>query len=302
MTVRSLAAGALAATVLVASSPASAAAPVSVNGPLTIGEVRGIDSQVLSERRSWRISRTGAKNPAVIIYVIDAERLFAPVSAYCGYLSGMRGASGSGCRVVGVDTGAPPLRTRDLTPTASAARRDGTVDESAAPQGGGSERFERFILKELVPAAEADLPPAASPRRVLLGHSFGGLLVLDMLRRHPLAFDDFVAIDPSLWWDRGSFTETLSAALAALPERSLTGRSLFIGIGAAPRRENRLHMEKARGVDENWRPALERIGLGFETRFYPEDNHGTVALPGFLDAMKRILVKRSGDRLERKAP
>ena len=217
MTVRSLAAGALAATVLVASSPASAAAPVSVNGPLTIGEVRGIDSQVLSERRSWRISRTGAENPAVIIYVIDAERLFAPVSAYCGYLSGMRGASGSGCRVVGVDTGAPLLRTRDLTPTASAARRDGTVDESAAPQGGGSERFERFILKELVPAAEADLPPAASPRRVLLGHSFGGLLVLDMLRRHPLAFDDFVAIDPSLWWDRGSFTETLSAALQALP-------------------------------------------------------------------------------------
>lgn len=40
-------------------------------------------------------------------------------------------------------------RTRDFTPTCSAARRDGTICPYDKPAGGGAEQFHRFLIEEL---------------------------------------------------------------------------------------------------------------------------------------------------------
>lgn len=96
-------------------------------------------------------------------------------------------------------------RTRDFTPTCSAARRDGTICPYDKPAGGGAEQFHRFLIEELRLEVENKVP--ANGTNFLVGHSYAGLFTLQTLSNHPESFDSYIAIDPSLWWDRGVFLQ-----------------------------------------------------------------------------------------------
>lgn len=98
-------------------------------------------------------------------------------------------------------------RTRDFTPTCSAARRDGTICPYDKPAGGGAEQFYRFLIEELRLEVENKVP--ANGTNFLVGHSYAGLFTLQTLSNHPESFDSYIAIDPSLWWDRGVFYNKL---------------------------------------------------------------------------------------------
>lgn len=89
------------------------------------------------------------------------------------------------------------------TPQVQAARAyDYTpvvFDNSAEPQYGGAEVFGQFIEREVKPAV-AQQVTVDSERQTLWGHSFGGLFVLHTLFNHPASFQNYIAADPSLWW------------------------------------------------------------------------------------------------------
>ncbi|MGB8861481.1 MAG: alpha/beta hydrolase-fold protein [Ilumatobacteraceae bacterium] len=86
-------------------------------------------------------------------------------------------------------------RARDLTPTPGPM----TSDDGAAFHTGGADRFLDTIEHAVLPLLERRLP--APTRRVLYGHSLGGLFALHAWLRDRPQFSDFIVASPSTWWD-----------------------------------------------------------------------------------------------------
>lgn len=97
-------------------------------------------------------------------------------------------------------------RTLDFTGQPSRYNRtDG--DAAVEHPAGGAAAFHRFIRSTVIPAVLRDRAGDES-RVALVGHSLGGLFVIESLLLDPGAFSSYVSISPSVWWD---------------PERLLTG-------------------------------------------------------------------------------
>ena len=56
------------------------------------------------------------------------------------------------------------------------------------------------------------------PYRILVGHSFGGLFVTQVLIEDPEAFDAYLSISPSLWWDERRFVSGAASIFEGRPE------------------------------------------------------------------------------------
>lgn len=126
-------------------------------------------------------------------------------------------------------------RTRDFTPTCSAARRDGTVRPGDKPEGGGAERFYHFLTEELRPAVEQGLP--VNGQHLLVGHSYAGLFTLNVLLNYPGAFDTYIAVDPSLWWDKGYFQKQVEQQVDKV---DFSGKQLYVAFATRPRPDRKL--------------------------------------------------------------
>ncbi|MGK0453914.1 MAG: putative alpha/beta superfamily hydrolase [Paraglaciecola sp.] len=86
-------------------------------------------------------------------------------------------------------------RARDLTPTR--VDIDFFTGDSIQYANGGGNKFLDFMEEELIPHIEKTHP--ASVYRTFVGHSFGGLSVINALINKPHLFNNCVAIDASLW-------------------------------------------------------------------------------------------------------
>ena len=69
-------------------------------------------------------------------------------------------------------------------------------------KSGGANAFRHFLLGDIRRVVEARLP-IDRERQTLMGHSLGGLFVLDTLFCRPDAFRTWVASSPSVWWRSG---------------------------------------------------------------------------------------------------
>lgn len=112
------------------------------------------------------------------------------------------------------------VRTFDLTPPtpASVIDRGWQRHMGLRPDAfGGMDAFLRVLEEEVKPRAEAAarIDPAD---QTLIGHSLGGLATLAVLLRNPGAFQQYVAISPSIWvadrWVLGFVDEFAVAAEA----------------------------------------------------------------------------------------
>ncbi|MEP6690846.1 MAG: alpha/beta hydrolase-fold protein [Gemmatimonadaceae bacterium] len=100
-------------------------------------------------------------------------------------------------------------RRRDLTgPTRIA------TDSAIAPRVGGSTAFRRFIRDELVPAIRARY--RTTEERAIVGESLAGLFVVETFLAEPALFDHYVALDPSVWWNRGALVDSAPMRLVTL--------------------------------------------------------------------------------------
>lgn len=81
-------------------------------------------------------------------------------------------------------------RNKDFTPTVT-------------PQGsGGSENYSKFIELELIPKIESEYPVDDTAKsRVIMGHSYGGLLTCFFFTKHPNVFQNYITLSPSIWYD-----------------------------------------------------------------------------------------------------
>lgn len=182
-------------------------------------------------------------------------------------------------------------RVKDLTPTHST---DGTVMPSFLLEtSGGGQNFTTFLEKELIPYIDSNYPSA--PYRVIIGHSLGGLTVINNLINQDRLFNSYVAIDPSLWWDNLNFLKQskekfqgvkfnnspLFVAVANTMDKKLTLQTVTKDINpkSLPIRSI-LDFDKF--VKENSKDLI------YKSKYYSDYDHGSVPLVAAYDALPFI--------------
>lgn len=254
---------------------------------ICIGKKHSLYSTVLQEERNYWVHLPDSYGRDTtqgyqVIYLLDGDAFFHSVVGISRTFTTVKGRRLPPSIIVGVLN---VDRTRDLTPTASAAGRDGKIAPDAVPQGGGSEPFSRFLTEEL--RNVIDNSYRTNGKNMLIGHSYSGLFTLNTFLHHTDLFDTYLAVDPSLWWDRGKLSEEAASLIAG---KDFTGKSLYIGV-ASKKRTDRvdIHLNKVNHLLKEVLPQARN--LRFFSKSFPEENHGTVAIPGIYDGIKQLYGK-----------
>ncbi len=101
-------------------------------------------------------------------------------------------------------------RRRDLTGFTEVA-----TDKEIAPIVGGSDNFRAFIKYELFP--EIDKRYRTTNEKSIIGESAAGLFVMETFLLTPEMFDNYIAFDPSLWWNNHYLVRTAQENLQKYP-------------------------------------------------------------------------------------
>jgi len=258
------------------------------NNPFTIGFEKSSPSKILGEQRKVWIhipninggnDNTG-KGHYTVIYLLDGDANFNTIVSITEFMS-----NAGLCPpmiVVGI---LHPDRMKDLT--------FGTDKETPGIVGRG-EMFMLYVEKELMPYIESNYPTA--PYKIFIGHSVGGLSVVNTLIHHPNLFDAYVSLDGALWWNN---QQIVTEAKLILANKNYKGRTLFMALANRMERGmDTLQVQKdtTEGT-ELIRSNLEFIKdisrnktnqLRFRHVFYENDDHSSVRLIGEYDALRFI--------------
>jgi len=265
------------------------------NNSLIIGKVDSIHSKILNAKRKvWIYLPSSARNKPYkkyhypIVYLLDAESHFSSVTGMIQQLSEVNGNKVIPEMIV---IGIPNVnRSLDLTPTNALTGPDGKTYPSFKNSGGG-EKFVAFIEKELLPHIDSLYAP--SSHQTIIGHSFGGLTVMNIMVNHPNLFNHYVAIDPSMWWDS---RKLLNETKTALKDKKFEGKQLFIGVANTmpPGMDVTRAKYDTTGTTGHIRAILaldEAIknrtanGLQYGYKYYNDDDHSSVPLIAEYDAL-----------------
>ena len=265
---------------------------------VVIGTIDSIESKILGEQRKVWVyvpdqggNEIFSRQRYPVVYLLDGDAHFYSVVGMIQQLSSVNGNMICPKMIV---VGIPNTdRTRDLTPTHVDADPP-YLDSTFAKTSGGGENFIAFIEKELMPHIEAKYP--TEPYKMLIGHSFGGLAVMQTFINHTDLFNAYICIDPSMWWDK---QRLLKQTKQVLGERKFEGKSLFLGI--ANTMDEGMDLTKVQkdttGDTKHIRSILElqahfennkQNGLKYSGKYYSDDSHGSVPLIAEYDALHFI--------------
>jgi len=229
---------------------------------IVIGEERSIHSAILNEDRPFLVGKPASYDRSEtrypVLVVLDGREHFHHTTGVTQFLA--RNQLMPEALVVAIPN---TDRTRDMTPPSA-----DPVAAQQMPTHGGAANFRAFIADELIPWLDANY--RTHPYRILVGHSFGGLFAIDTLLARPDVFDAYIAISPSLQWDRQALvdradtffgeTEELNAALYMTAGNE--GNALLGGV------------RKLSGVLDEKAPD----GFAWHFEHMPVESHGSVPL------------------------
>ena len=221
-----------------------------------------------------------SKGSYPVIYLLDGDANFNDVVSISEFMS-----NAGLCPpmiVVGI---LHPARMTDLT--------FGTDKETPGVAGKG-EKFMLYVEKELMPYIESTYPTAAY--KIFIGHSVGGLTVVNSLLHHPYLFNAYVSLDGALWWND---QQIIKEAKITLANTNYKGKTLFMALANRMERGmDTLQVQKDTTVGtELIRSNLEFIKhvftnktnqLRFQHKYYKNDDHSSVRLIGEYDALRFI--------------
>lgn len=233
-----------------------------------------------------------------VIYILDGAAHFNTVVSILKQLAIETGDPSFMKKIV-VGIGNIWTRDRDYTPTH--INSSPFVDSMAAIVSGGGEKFISFLEKELIPFMTSKYP--IEQGGVLIGHSLGGLMVINILFKHASLFSKYAAIDPSLWWDD---QKLLIESKKVLHSEEFEKRSLFLAI--ANTREKDIDTPSQIRADTTnktffIRPSLiftdyvnenKKNKLKFNWKYYKDSDHMSVFPSATYDALKFLLQPLSG--------
>lgn len=244
--------------------------------------------------RFGRLQRDPSRPGAVaVIDLLDAESFFETTVAYAGAIEKSRLFTGgfagdfSSFVVAGIET-ASDARKREyaLTPTVSAIDRRGEPLPDGKRAGGGAPEMLAWLTGPWRRETER-LSGRETARRVLAGHSYAGLFALYALFARPDAWDDFIAIDPSLWWDGGRWAD----AFRETRPGQWAGKRVYLAYAERPRRGAEGALDRSGPAKARIAEVLRRGGAEVIVRRFPDEVHGTVFWPAMYDAMKNFWLR-----------
>jgi hypothetical protein len=103
-------------------------------------------------------------------------------------------------------------RRRDLTGLSEVKK-----DAKYCPLTDGAKDFRAFIAQELI--KEINQRYRATNEKGIMGESLAGLFVMETFLLHPEAFDFYIAMDPSLWWNQHYLERKANELLAVFPDK-----------------------------------------------------------------------------------
>ncbi|MEH0168313.1 alpha/beta hydrolase [Paucibacter sp. JuS9] len=258
---------------LVALSPAWSAGFDEAVKPLVIGETLTIKSQAVGESRRINVYLPAGyaqapKERWPVLYMPDgglAEDFL--------HVAGLLQVSAANLTMrpfilVGIEN---TERRRDLTgPTEQAS------DRKIAPRVGGSAAFRQFIREELMPAVQARY--RTTQERAIIGESLAGLFVVETWVLEPALFDTYIALDPSLWWNKEGLIATAAQTLKTRP--ASVKPALLVASSSEP-----TILEPARRFAELLTQAK---AAHWKLLPLPDETHMTVYHPAALIAVRQL--------------
>lgn len=176
------------------------------------------------------------------------------------------------------DEGGMASRSRDYTPVAINDRT------------GGGAAYQTYLKSQVLPFVEQRFR-ADPDRRVLLGHSYGGLLGAQILFSDPQMFDGYILGSPSFWFGDLAMMRTEAAYAEAhddLPARV----HMYIGEYEVPNAGTRSNRYDMLGDTARMAARLrsrDYPGLTLTDEVLNDEDHLTVAPRGFTHGLLAIL-------------
>src|SRR4051812_32230438 len=274
------------------------AAAAQSDNKIVIGKIDSVYSNILNEQRKVWIytpDMTSGDHDSSrrypVLYLLDGDAHFPSVA---GLVQQLSQANGNTIYPEMIIVGIPNTdRTRDLTPTPITSDPP-MMDSNSSKTSGGGENFVAFMEKELMPHIDSAYPTA--PHKVLVGHSFGGLTVMNVLTNHTKLFNSYIAIDPSMWYDHQRF---LAATKQKITAKKFDGTRLYVGIANTMpggmtldklKKDTTADTRHIRSIFEmdKFIKGHSQNGLQYTSKYYGDDNHGSVPLISEYDGLRFI--------------
>lgn len=266
----------------------------SPSSQISIGTIDSLFSKTLNEERKVWVyvpqSATQFPNSKYpVVYLLDGDAHFSSVVGMIQQLSTVNG--NTLCPemiVVGITN---TDRTRDLTPT---HMKEIFGDTLFPKTSGGGENFTKFIADELIPYIDGHYP--TTPYRTMIGHSLGGLMVINTIAHHPDLFANYLSIDPSLHWDSRKLS---IEAQPILSEKKFNNKFLYVAYANTMPEGTQLadvakdtsyltaHIRSLLDFTDKVKPKTDN-GLTFLSHYYADDDHGSVPLIAEHDALRAM--------------
>ncbi|HTI66502.1 MAG TPA: alpha/beta hydrolase-fold protein [Caulobacteraceae bacterium] len=255
-------------------APASAQPSVREEGPATLRDSRQFTVHSALLNRDFRIYVAPPRRPepgakVAVVYALDGDSSFGLVADVARRLQ--QGGEMATAYVVSVGYGAGANR-----------RNHDYIHERLdnVPTSGGGADFERFLLQELRPLIEGRY--AVDPARsYLIGHSFGGLFVANVLVRRPDAFAGYLVSSGSLWVQ----DEAVVKAAARLAKAGRGGgRKVFMSVG-------QLEGDGMIGPILRFGDALNDKASGFSVsgQVWDSESHASVTAGAYARGLRMIM-------------
>jgi hypothetical protein len=263
---------------------------------ITLGTIDSLFSKTLNEQRKvWvYVPESAAKFPGnkyPVVYLLDGDGHFYSVAGMIHQLSTVNG--NTLCPemiVVGITN---TDRFRDLTPT---HMKEFLGDTMLLRTSGGGENFTKFMADELIPYIDSHYP--TTPYRTMIGHSLGGLMVINTIVHHPHLFANYLAIDPSLQWDARKLS---NEAQHVFSEQKFDHKFLYVAV-ANNMLEGMQLPDLAKDTSYLTEPMRAMLdftdkvksktisGLTLQTNYYLDDDHGSVPLIAGYDGLRAMFT------------
>lgn len=247
--------------------------------PINLGESYDLHSEVLNEDRTLWVhlppSYEGSQQRFPVLYLLDGDAHFVHTIGTVEFL-----ARQNQCLEMIVIAITNTDRTRDMTPTRATVDYQGNPTDTM-PTSGGADQFLNFMSEELIPHVEATY--RTQPYRMFVGHSFGGLLTMYALFSRPDMFNAYVAVSPSVWWQKDFMVDKASQFLKNLPA---SHKSLFMTIADE---DGAMRSNFDTIVDQFEAQSPAKITFGH--RVMEDESHGSLVMRSHYQAFRKLFEK-----------
>lgn len=257
---------------------------------ISIGFIDSLQSKVFNENRNiWvhipqNFIKDGARQKYPVLYLLDGPDHFVSVTGLIQTLS--TSISDEICPemiIIGIES---KDRVKDFLPVLTENNEENIVNIR-------QDDFSTFMEKELIPYIDSVYPTL--PYRVLIGHSLGGLKVINMLVYHTNLFNAYVSIDPSLGHFQNKIFELMKPDFDK-PDYSNTTLFLSMAQTMPPNTELNFIKNDTTTASNHMRTMMTFADImkandkkiDFNWKYYPEETHGSLPLIAEYDAIHYI--------------